>query len=148
MTWAARLIEQHFDTVYSLRGEAATIHRWLAAMPVGLIESRPRLLLAQAQLAAASGRLDAVEPLLDAAEHAAAGAAEEPFDPTIGRAASLLVNLPALKALCQANLAQFRGDAEATAVLASRSLAESGEGTLPGSIAQGFLAVANGSAAT
>jgi LuxR family maltose regulon positive regulatory protein len=138
----ARLIEQHFDTVYSLRGEAATIHRWLSAIPAGLVESRPRLLLAQAQLAAASGRLDAVEPLLDAAEHAAAGAAEEPFDPTIGRAASLLVNLPALRALCQAYLAQFRGDAEATAVLASRALAESGEGTLPGSIAQGFLAVA------
>jgi LuxR family maltose regulon positive regulatory protein len=142
MTWAARLIEQHFDTVYSLRGEAATIHRWLSAIPAGLIESRPRLLLAQAQLAAASGRLDAVEPLLDAAEHAAAGTAEEPFEPTIGRAGSLLVSVPALKALCQAYLAQFRGDAEATAVLASRALAESGEGSLPGSIAQGFLAVA------
>jgi acetyl esterase/lipase len=141
LTWAARLIEQNFDTVYSLRGESTTIHRWLSAIPVGLIESRPRLLLAQAQLAAASGRLDAVEPLLDAAEHAATGAAEEPFEPTIGRAASLM-NLPALKALCQAYLAQFRGDAEATAVLATRALAESGEGTLPGSIAQGFLAVA------
>ena len=143
MTWAARLIEKHFDTVYSLRGEAATIHRWLAAIPAGLIESRPRLLLAQAQLAAASGRLDAVEPLLDAAERAAAGAAEEPFEPTIGSAASLLVNLPALKALCQAYLAQFRGDAEATAELARRVLAETGgEESLPGSIAQGFLAVA------
>ena len=83
-----------------------------------------------------------MEPLLDAAEHAAAGAAEEPFEPTIGAAASLLVSIPALKALCQAYLAQFRGDAEATAVLASRALAESGEGSLPGSIAQGFLAVA------
>ena len=142
MTWAARLIEQHFDTVYSLRGEAATIHRWLSAIPADLVESRSRLLLAQAQLAAASGRLDAVEPLLDAAERAAAGAAEEPFEPTIGRAASLLVSLPALKALCQAYLAKFRGDAEATAVLARRVLAESGEGSLPASIAQGFLAVA------
>jgi LuxR family maltose regulon positive regulatory protein len=142
MTWAARLIEQHFDEVYSLHGEAATIYRWLSAIPADLIESRPRLLLAQAQLAAASGRLDAVEPLLDAAEHAAAGAAEEPFEPTIGRAGSLLVSVPALKALCQAYLAQFRGDAEATAVLASRVVAESGEGSLPGSIAQGFLAVA------
>ena len=143
MTWAARLIEKHFDTVYSLRGEAATIHRWLAAIPASLIESRPRLLLAQAQLAAASGQLDAVEPLLDAAERAAAGAADEPFEPTIGSAASLLVNLPALKALCQAYLAQFRGDAEATAELARRVLAETGgEESLPGSIAQGFLAVA------
>ncbi|HYX59668.1 MAG TPA: LuxR C-terminal-related transcriptional regulator, partial [Streptosporangiaceae bacterium] len=143
MTWAARLIERHFDTVYSLRGEAATIYRWLSALPEDLIESRPRLLLAQAQLAAASGRLDAVEPLLDAAEHAAAAAAEEPFEPTIGRAASLLVSVPALNALCQAYLAQHRGDAEATAVFASRTLAESGEGTMPGSIAQGFLAVAD-----
>jgi LuxR family maltose regulon positive regulatory protein len=142
MTWAARLIEQHFDTVYSLRGEAETIHRWLASLPADLVRSRPRLLLAQAQLAAASGQLNLVEPLLDAAEHAASGAAEEPFEPTIGRAASLLVSVPALKALCQAYLAQFRGDAEATAVLASRVLAESGEGSLPGSIAQGFLAVA------
>ena len=143
MTWAARLIEKHFDTVYSLRGEAATIHRWLAAIPASLIESRPRLLLAQAQLAAASGQLDAVEPLLDGAERAAAGAADEPFEPTIGSAASLLVNLPALKALCQAYLAQFRGDAEATAELARRVLAETGgEESLPGSIAQGFLAVA------
>ena len=126
-----------------MRGEAATIHRWLAAIPASLIQSRPRLLLAQAQLAAASGRLDAVEPLLDAAERAAAGAAEEPFEPTIGSAASLLVNLPALKALCQAYLAQFRGDAEATAELARRVLAETGgEESLPGSIAQGFLAVA------
>jgi LuxR family maltose regulon positive regulatory protein len=142
-TRAARLIEQHFDTVYSLRGEAATIHRWLSSLPAGLIESRPRLLLAQAQLAAASGRLDLVEPLLDGAERAAAGAPDEPFEPTIGRSASLLVNLPALKALCQAYLAQFRGDAEATARLAAVVLAEcGGEGSLPASIAQGFLGVA------
>jgi LuxR family maltose regulon positive regulatory protein len=144
-TWAARLIEQHFDMVYSWYGEATTIHRWLATLPAELIESRPRLLLAQAQLAAASGRLDAVEPLLDAAERAAErpGAAEEPFEPTVGRTASVLVNLPALRALCQAYLAQFRGDADATAELAARVLAESGdEESLPASIAQGFLGVA------
>jgi LuxR family transcriptional regulator, maltose regulon positive regulatory protein len=29
MAWAARLIEQHFDAVHSLRGEAATVQRWL-----------------------------------------------------------------------------------------------------------------------
>ena len=32
-TWAARLIEQHFDEVFFLRGEAATVHRWLSALP-------------------------------------------------------------------------------------------------------------------
>jgi LuxR family transcriptional regulator, maltose regulon positive regulatory protein len=142
-TRAARLIEQHFDMVYSVRGEAATIHRWLSSLPADVISSRPRLLLAQAQLAAASGRLDAVEPLLDAAERAAATATDEPFEPTVGRTASLLVNLPALKALCQAYLAQFRGDADATARLAARVLtACGGEESLAGSIAQGFLGVA------
>jgi LuxR family transcriptional regulator, maltose regulon positive regulatory protein len=29
LTWAARLIEQHFDAVYFLRGEADTMQRWL-----------------------------------------------------------------------------------------------------------------------
>ena len=48
MTWAARLIEQHFDAVHSLRGEAATVQRWLAPLPADLVWSRPRLLLAQA----------------------------------------------------------------------------------------------------
>ena len=65
---AARLIERHFDTVYSLRGEGATIRRWLSALPHELVWSRPRLLLAHAQVTATSGRLDEVEPLLEAAE--------------------------------------------------------------------------------
>ena len=79
-------------------------------------------------MAAARGRVDAVEPLLDAAERASAGAAEEPFEPTAGRAGSLLVNVPALIALHRSYLAMLRGDAEATAVFASRALAELGEG--------------------
>ena len=86
MTWAARLIERHYDAAFFLRGEAATIHRWLAALPEDLVRSRPRLLLGQALMAVLSGRLEAVEPLLDAAERASAGAAAEPFEPTAGRA--------------------------------------------------------------
>ena len=54
MTWAARLIERQFDTVSGLRGEGVTVQRWLDALPADLVRSRPRLLLAQAQLAAAS----------------------------------------------------------------------------------------------
>ena len=33
MLWAARIIEQHFDLVYYIRGEAATIHRWMSVLP-------------------------------------------------------------------------------------------------------------------
>ena len=143
MIWAARLIERHFDAVYNLHGEAATIQRWLSAMPADLVRSRPRLLLAQVALAEASGRVEAVEGLLDDADRAPAGAADEPFEPSAGRAASMLVNVPATIALHRCYLAQLRGDAEGTVAFASRALAESGEGEwLLRSTAQGFLAVA------
>ena len=128
MLWATRLIEQHFDEFYFLRGEAATIERWLSALPAELVRSRVRLLLAQALMAATSGQVKAVEPLLDAAERAPADSMEEPFEPTAGRAASRPVNLPALTTLLRGYLAKLRGDAEGTAALASRALADSREG--------------------
>jgi LuxR family maltose regulon positive regulatory protein len=143
MTWAARMIEQHFDERYYLAGEGTTLQRWLSALPDGLVRSRPRLLLAQGQLAIARGRVEEMEPLLDAAERAAPGVAGEPFEPTVGRAGSMLVNVPALIAIRRAFLAQLRGDAEAGAAFASRGLAECREGEwLLSSTARGFLAMA------
>ena len=127
LSWAARLIEQHFDAVFFLHGEAATIYGWLSVLPEDMVRSRPRLLLGQALMAALSGGLEAVEPLLDAAERGSAGAAGEPFEPTAGRGRSLLVNVPALIALLRSLLAQLRGDADATAAFASQALAESRE---------------------
>ena len=129
LTGAAQLIEQYFDETFYLRGEGATFHRWLSALPADLLRSRPRLLVAQAFLASHGGGAT-VESLLDEAEQADAGAADEPFEPTTGRAASILVNVPVLIALSRAYLAQFRGDAEATAAFASRALAESRAGEL------------------
>ena len=128
MTWAARLIEQHFDAAFYLRGEGATVQRWISALPADLVRSRPRLLLAQAFLAAHSLCAEEVEQLLDAAEHSPASAAGEPFEPTIGRADSVLVNGPALDALCRSYLAYLRGDAEGMAAFASRAMGELGEG--------------------
>ena len=143
MLRAARLIERHFDTVYSLRGEGATIQRWLSALPHDLVWSRPRLLLTQAQVAATGGRLDEVEPLLEAAERAAGSGVEEPFEPTVGRAGSLLVNIPAHIALHRSYLAQLRGDAEGTAAFARQALGELHQGEwMLNSTIQGFLAVA------
>jgi ATP/maltotriose-dependent transcriptional regulator MalT len=54
MLWAARIIEQQFDLVHRIRGEAATIDRWLSVLPADVVRSRPRLLLAQGDLAAAA----------------------------------------------------------------------------------------------
>ena len=142
MTWAARLIEQHYDELFYLRGEGATIHRWISALPGDVVRSRPRLLLAQAFRALTSGHLEAVEPLLDAAQQAYARAAAEPFEPTVGRARSLLVNVPALIAIQRGFLAQLRGDADATVAFAAQAMAEAGEGEWRlSSTARGFLAV-------
>ncbi|HEY2521429.1 MAG TPA: LuxR C-terminal-related transcriptional regulator [Streptosporangiaceae bacterium] len=143
MTWAARLIEQHFDAAHSLRGEAATVRRWLAPLPADLVRSRPRLLLAQAVPAAVGGRLEEAEQLVEAAERAPAGTGAEPFEPTIGRAGSLLVNVPALIALARGFLAQLHGDARGTAGFGSRALAESEpDQWILRSVAHGQLAVA------
>ena len=141
--WTARIIEQHFDLVYNIRGEAATIHRWLSVLPAEVVRSRPRLLLAQAIMAATGGHVEVVEPLLDAVECAPPGWADEPFEPTAGVAASFLINVAALTALLRGYLAQLHGDAGATAVFAAQALAESKpEERLPGAAAQRFLAVA------
>ena len=141
MAWAAGLVEQHFDGLVYLHGEDATIQRWISALPGELVRSRPRLLLAQSFLASYSGQLEAVEPLLDAAERASPGWADEPFEPSVGRARSLLVNIPALIALRRGFLAQLRGDAEATVAFASQAMAESGEDEwLLGLVAQSSLA--------
>ncbi len=141
MLWAARIIEQYFDTVYYWRSEGATIRRWVSALPPDLARSRPRLLLVQALMTATGGNLGAVEPFLGATERATAGAAEEPFEPTAGRAGSMLVNVPALIALIRSYLAKHRGDAENTAAFAQQVLAELGGGErLVESLAQWNLA--------
>ena len=75
-------------------------------------------------MAAVSGRVEAVEPLLDAAERASAGAAAGAVRAYCWAGPrSLLVNVPALIALLAAILAQLRGDADGTVAFASQALA-------------------------
>src|SRR5205823_11458664 len=57
MTWAARLIEEHFDERFYLHGEASTVQRWLSLLPAELAGSRARLLLARARLDLLGGGL-------------------------------------------------------------------------------------------
>ena len=143
MLWAARIIEQHFNLVHRIQGEAATIDRWLSVLPADVVRSRPRLLLAQAHMAADSGHPEVVEPLLDAVDRAPPDWADEPFEPVGGAATSFLINVPALTALNRSYLAQLHGDAEATAAFATQTLAESKpEERALSATAHGFLAVA------
>jgi LuxR family maltose regulon positive regulatory protein len=140
--WAARLMERHFDEQFYSRGEGATVQRWIATLPAELVTSRPRLLLAQALLILAGGRVEAAGPPLDAAERAFTSAAGEPFESTVG-AESWLLNVPATVTTQRAYLAALRGDAEGAASLASRALAGIGEDEwMVASIARWNLALA------
>jgi ATP/maltotriose-dependent transcriptional regulator MalT len=114
--WAARLLEQHVEEVLR-RGEGETLRGWLAALPQEVVRSRPRLALAQALAAFNAGRLAAAEPFLEDAERALATAPNEPYEPSIGKAMSMLANVPASIALLRASLATLRGDAERTTEL-------------------------------
>jgi LuxR family transcriptional regulator, maltose regulon positive regulatory protein len=124
-TGAARLVERHIEALY-VNSEDATVQRWLAALPPGLVASRPRLLLAQVRAAVRRADLEAGQHLLTAAERAFADAADEPFEPSVGLAASR-ANIPATIALAHARLAYLRGDAEKTTEHAARTLGEIGE---------------------
>ena len=99
-----------------------------SALPAELARSRPRLLLAQAWMALVGGDVEAAGVPLDAAERAFADAATEPFEPCVGRTVSLLANVPAAIGPARSYLAVLHGDAEGTAVSASRALAVLGEG--------------------
>ena len=123
-TIAARMIEQAFDAAFYARGEGVTIQRWISALPADLIRNRPRLLLAQAHLAAAADRVDEVARLADAAEQVFAASTDEQFEPSVGRANSLVANIPALIMLQRSYVAQIRGDATDSAAFASQALAE------------------------
>jgi LuxR family transcriptional regulator, maltose regulon positive regulatory protein len=71
-----------------------------------------------------------VDDLLDAAERAwrgATGAVDEPYEPSVGRAASLLANVPAAIALDRAYVAGLRGEVDRAITLGRQALAELGE---------------------
>jgi LuxR family maltose regulon positive regulatory protein len=141
--WAARLIERHFDDLLR-RNEDATLHRWLQALPAEVVRSRPRLCLAQALWAWIGGRLEAVEPLVAEAERAYPAVAEEPYEPSVGRATSLVANVPGAIATFRAGLGCMQGDADRATRFGHQALAHltDADRTLR-SFARWYLAVAD-----
>jgi LuxR family maltose regulon positive regulatory protein len=127
LPWAARLVEQHFEAVLGRR-EDATLRRWLETLPADVVRSRPRLCLLQAFWALIGSRVGAVERLLDDAERAFTDTGDEPYQPAVGRSASLVANIPAAIARLRAGVAHLRGDAEQVILFARRALAELDEG--------------------
>jgi LuxR family maltose regulon positive regulatory protein len=139
----ARLIERYFDAAFQ-QGQRATIQRWLAALPADLVHARGRLELAQAWMAVVGGRVEAAGVALDAAERASAQAAQEPFEPSVGRAGSLLANTGAAITTARGWLAWLRGDATGTTTLAAHARGELNDGDwLLSSMCQVELALAD-----
>jgi ATP/maltotriose-dependent transcriptional regulator MalT len=110
VAWAARLVEQHVEALLR-HSERATLSRWLSALPAESVSSRARLCLAQALAAVVGSQPEEVEPLLAAAERALAASDDEPHQPSVGRALSVLANVPASIAFLHAEVARLRGDA-------------------------------------
>ena len=143
VAWAARLIEQHVEMLIR-RSEGETLRRWLSALPASSLRTRARLGLAQAVSALVAGQVEAVEPLLDDAERAFAATGDEPHEPSVGRALSVLANVPALIAFLRADVARLRGDAACAVDFGRRALAQLDDGDwLLGTHVRWNLAVAN-----
>jgi ATP/maltotriose-dependent transcriptional regulator MalT len=124
--WAARLVERHVEALIR-RGEGTTLHRWLSALPAQSVRDRPRLCLAQATSAAISFRVEAAEALADDAERAFAVRGDEPYEPSVGRAVSVLANVPALIAHLRGANARLRGDAALASGYNRQTLAQLGD---------------------
>jgi LuxR family transcriptional regulator, maltose regulon positive regulatory protein len=125
--WAARLVELHVEALLR-RSEGATLNRWLAALPAESVRARARLCVAQAVRAIVGGRLEAVEPLLADAERAFAITGDEPHEPSVGRARSVLANVPAGIAFLRADLARHRGDPARAVAFDQQALTHLSEG--------------------
>jgi LuxR family transcriptional regulator, maltose regulon positive regulatory protein len=124
--WAARLVERHVEMLLR-RSQGATLDRWLSALPAESIRARARLCLAQAVAAVVSGRPEAAEPLLASTERAFAASGNEPHEPSVGRALSVLANVPASIAFLRADLARMRGDAARAVACDQQALTHLGE---------------------
>ncbi|HKA97156.1 MAG TPA: hypothetical protein VKD66_12895, partial [Streptosporangiaceae bacterium] len=143
VAWAGQLIERHAEEML-WRGEGVTLGRWFQALPAGMLRARPRLRLAQTVTAVFGGQLEAAETLLDGAERAFASVGDEPYQPSVGRASSVLANTAATVALLRAHLAGLHGDAHRAALFARQARTQlSGNEILLGPIADWNLAVAD-----
>src|SRR5215475_16218814 len=143
VAWAGQLVERHAEEML-WRGEGATLDRWFRALPAGMLRARPRLRLAQTVTAVFGGQLEAAETLLDGAERAVASVGDKPYQPSVGRALSVLANAAATVALLRAHLAGLHGDAHRAALFARQARTQlGGDEILLGPIADWNLAVAD-----
>jgi LuxR family maltose regulon positive regulatory protein len=127
LAWAARLMEQHVETLLR-HSEGTTLRRWLSALPPETLHTRARLCVAQAVGAIVGGQVEAAEPLIKDAERAYAATVGEPHEPPAGQAVGVLANVPAWIAFMHAELARLRGDTARALEYDRQALAQLADG--------------------
>lgn len=120
---AARLVERHVDE-YLMSSELVTLRHWLRQLAPEGVTRQPRLLLTQARLALLAGQIAEAIDLLAAAEGAYPLSADAHYEPSVGRPAGPLANVPAIIAVNRAFIANLQGDPDAASAFATQALAD------------------------
>jgi ATP/maltotriose-dependent transcriptional regulator MalT len=116
---AADLVEQAALNIL-MRNEMTTVGNWLKALPQAIVYSRPRLCVLSAGVAAFTGQMQAIEPLLQKAESQVSPDAQDPDS------RDLLGQVRLIRAFRLV----FEGDMPGAGRLASESLEYLSEGDL------------------
>jgi LuxR family transcriptional regulator, maltose regulon positive regulatory protein len=123
--WAVQLIEEQLHETLG-RGESVILERWLSALPVDVVRSRPALSFAQGEMQFHLGHLDRTEQFLKQAERAIDDEQRQRGF-AVPTHAGMVAGVPAAIALLRAELAGARGDPEEMAKYARKALARLAE---------------------
>jgi len=119
------IVEQNVHETLS-RGESVTLERWLTALPVDVVQTRPSLSFAQAEMQFHLGRLDRTEQFLGQATRALDDG-RTLAELTVPTHAGTVAEMPAAIALLRAEIAGARADADGMAAYARTALAQLAE---------------------
>src|SRR5262249_40641526 len=106
--WSAEIVERHVDETLG-RGEGDTLRRWLSALSLEALRSRPGLCLVQAITPFNAGHLTPAEAWLEDAERALAAGGREPAAADASTD-GVLATIPATVMSVRASLAIARGE--------------------------------------
>jgi ATP/maltotriose-dependent transcriptional regulator MalT len=125
MTSAKCLVEEHLGQTLR-RGESVTLQRWLSALPDEAVKSSPALCVALGLMELHLGHLEAVDRLIDHAEHGF-DQGQAPLDVEVPTDGGMVGEVPAALAILRSELASARGRPEPTNEYATSALAQMAE---------------------
>jgi LuxR family maltose regulon positive regulatory protein len=122
---AKRLVEEHLGQTLRC-GESVTLQRWLLALPDEAVKSSPALCVALGLMELHLGHLEAVDRLIDHAEHGF-DRGQAPLDVEVPTDGGMVREVPAALAMLRSELASVLGRPELTSAYATSALAQMAE---------------------